>query len=167
MKKKMIIGGTMLLGLLITFCSYTGVTEKPDIPEVKAMGESVPLGDPFILLHDGVYYAYGTHAADGIEVYTSKDLKRWKRHGLALNKEDVWADSRFWAPEIYEIHGKFYMYYTADEHICVAISDSPVGPFRQKEKKPMIADEKVRCLLMMTGSRIFSLSGSTTATTCG
>ena len=83
MKKKMIIGGTMLLGLLITFCSYTGVTEKPDIPEVKAMGESVPLGDPFILLHDGVYYAYGTHAADGIEVYTSKDLKRWKLHGLA------------------------------------------------------------------------------------
>ena len=107
------------------------------------MGESVPLGEPFILLHDGVYYAYGTHAADGIEVYTSKDLKRWKRHGLALNKEDVWADSRFWAPEIYEIHGKFYMYYTADEHICVAISDSPVGPFRQKEKKPMIADEKM------------------------
>ena len=143
MKKKMIIGGTMLLGLLITFCSYTGVTEKPDIPEVKAMGESVPLGDPFILLHDGVYYAYGTHAADGIEVYTSKDLKRWKLYGLALNKEDVWADSRFWAPEIYEIHGKFYMYYTADEHICVAISDSPVGPFRQKEKKPMIADEKM------------------------
>ena len=143
MKKKMIIGGTMLLGLLITFCSYTGVTEKPDIPGVKAMGESVPLGDPFILLHDGVYYAYGTHAADGIEVYTSKDLKRWKLHGLALNKEDVWADSRFWAPEIYEIHGKFYMYYTADEHICVAISDSPVGPFRQKEKKPMIADEKM------------------------
>ena len=55
MKKKMIIGGTMLLGLLITFCSYTGVTEKPDIPEVKAMGASVPLGDPFILFHAGVF----------------------------------------------------------------------------------------------------------------
>lgn len=59
---------------------------------------------------------------DGIEVYTSKDLRKWKLHGLALHKDDVWADSRFWAPEIYEIDGKFYMYYTADEHICVKYS---------------------------------------------
>ena len=143
MKKKMIIGGTMLLGLLITFCSYTGVTEKPDIPEVKAMGESVPLGDPFILLHDGVYYAYGTHAADGIEVYTSKDLKRWKLHGLALNKEDSYGDKWFWAPEVYYVEEdkKFYMFYSVEEHVCVATSDSPLGPFVQDEKKP-IREEK-------------------------
>lgn len=35
------------------------------------------------------------------------------------------------------------MYYTADEHICVAIADSPLGPFRQNEKKPMVAGEKM------------------------
>lgn len=68
------------------------------------------LGDPFIMLHDGTYYAYGTHADEGIEVYTSDDLKTWKYKGMALQKKDVWADRWFWAPEVYEVNGKFYMY---------------------------------------------------------
>lgn len=110
-------------------------------------GEPVPFGDPFIMLHDGTYYAYGTHAADGIEVYVSDDLKTWRgpvgvKNGLALHKDDVWADRWFWAPEVYHVNGKFYMYYSADEHICVATSDSPLGPFRQEKKEPMIAGEK-------------------------
>lgn len=107
----------------------------------------VPFGDPFILLYDGTYYAYGTHAADGIEVYLSDDLEYWRgpvgvKNGLALHKEDVWADRWFWAPEVYHVNGKFYMYYSADEHICVAVSDSPLGPFKQEKKAPMIAGEK-------------------------
>ena len=61
---------------------------------------------------------------------------------MALQKKDVWADRWFWAPEVYEVNGKFYMYYSADEHICVATADSPAGPFTQSKKEPMIADEK-------------------------
>ena len=105
----------------------------------------VLLGDPFILLHDGVYYAYGTNSSDGIEVYTSNDLNVWnKESNLTLHKNDTWGDRWFWAPEVYYIKNtnKFMMYYTSDEHICVAISDSPLGPFVQEEKKPMIEDEK-------------------------
>lgn len=34
------------------------------------------------------------------------------------------------------------MYYSADEHICVATADSPLGPFVQDVKEPMMADEK-------------------------
>lgn len=107
----------------------------------------VPLGDPFILLHEGTYYAYGTHSDKGIEVYVSDNLKTWSRpaqlpDGLALNKKDVWADRWFWAPEVYLVNGTFYMYYSADEHICVATSKSPLGQFKQEKKEPMIADEK-------------------------
>ncbi|WP_455585912.1 glycoside hydrolase family 43 protein [Bacteroides sp.] len=111
----------------------------------------VRFGDPFILLHEGVYYAYGTSVKgsnnDGIKVYVSDDLKVWHApeglpEGYALQEKDVWGESRFWAPEVYNVGGKFYMYYSADEHICVATSDSPLGPFKQKEKKPMIASEK-------------------------
>ena len=61
---------------------------------------------------------------------------------MALQKKDVWADRWFWAPEVYEVNGKFYMYYSADEHICVATADSPAGPFTQSKKEPQIADEK-------------------------
>lgn len=108
----------------------------------------VPLADPFILLYDGVYYAYGTGAASGIEVWVSRDMVSWERgeggarEGLALHREDVWGDKWFWAPEVYRLKDKFYMYFSAEEHICVAVSDSPLGPFVQHEKKPLIADEK-------------------------
>lgn len=114
---------------------------EQDKPAV-AGSEFVPLGDPFILLSGGTYYAYGTHSADGIEVYRSDNLKTWRYHGLALRKEDVWADRWFWAPEVYEWNGTYYMYYSADEHICVATSASPLGPFRQAAKKPMLPGEK-------------------------
>lgn len=103
----------------------------------------VPLADPFIMLHDNIYYAYGTHSANGIAVFTSKDLNTWEQQEkLALDKRDSWGDKWFWAPEVYYVNGKFYMYYTANEHICVATGDSPLGPFKQTEKKPMIENEK-------------------------
>jgi beta-xylosidase len=105
----------------------------------------VMFGDPFIMLYDDVYYAYGTNAEDGIEVYTSDDLISWKKaKDLALHKKDSWADRWFWAPEVYYIKdkNKFFMYYSADEHICVATSDSPLGPFVQDEQMPQLADEK-------------------------
>jgi beta-xylosidase len=105
----------------------------------------VLLGDPFIMLHDNVYSAYGTKADNGIEVYTSDNLKAWTRNpDLALNKNDSWGERWFWAPEVYYVKekNKFFMYYSADEHICVAASDSPLGPFTQPVKRPMIADEK-------------------------
>lgn len=116
-------------------CSEQDKEEKTPSP--------VLLGDPFIMLHEGTYYAYGTEAENGITVYTSADLLTWKKEKeLALHKNDTWADRWFWAPEIYYVNGKFYMYFSADEHIGVAIADSPLGPFVQSQKKPMIEGEK-------------------------
>lgn len=77
----------------------------------------VHLADPFILLFEDTYFAYGTGASDGIEVMISKDLKQWSRvnndcGGLALHKNDSYGDKWFWAPEVYYINDKFYMYYS-------------------------------------------------------
>lgn len=91
----------------------------------------VPFADPFVLLEDGVYYAYGTHAGDGIEVYTSRDLKNWKYGGMALHKDDTTQKRWFWAPEVYHLGDKYYMYYSGNERLYIATSDSPMGPFRQ------------------------------------
>jgi beta-xylosidase len=30
------------------------------------------------------------------------------------------------------------MFYSAQEHVCAAVADSPLGPFRQAEKKPLL-----------------------------
>jgi len=110
---------------------------------VNTSNATVPFGDPFIMFYDGVYYAYGTAAADGIEIYTSSDMLYWqKQNQLALHKNDVYGENWFWAPEVYHVNGTFYMYYSGDEHICVAIADNPLGPFRQAIKQPMIINEQ-------------------------
>jgi beta-xylosidase len=132
----------LLLAVLASCQSCSSKYKNIDDIVVKKVETPVPLADPFIMLNKGTYYAYGTNAEDGIVVYTSEDLKIWQYKGMALNKKDVWADHWFWAPEVYEVNGKFYMYYSADEHICVATADSPLGPFVQSKKEPMITDEK-------------------------
>lgn len=142
MKKHLIFICLLMLGTLLPCQSCT--SEYKDIDDIVVGEVEIPvlLGDPFILLYNGTYYAYGTHSDEGIEVYTSDDLLTWKYNGWALNREDSYADRWFWAPEVYAVNGKFYMYYSADEHICVAIANSPVGPFVQNKQEPMIADEK-------------------------
>ncbi len=105
------------------------------------------IADPHVLYHEGVYYLYGTHTPDwpnmtrGIKVYTSTDLVNWKvketDDGWALKNEDSWGNKQFWAPEVIEKNGVFYMYYAVEEHLAVATSDSPLGPFKQDVKKPI------------------------------
>jgi len=136
---------------VLIFCFGIGVSknqpnEEPHTRNPEEVTAKIFFGDPFIMLHDGVYYAYGTSSDDGFEVYTSEDLLNWQAplRRLALHKNDVWGNKWFWAPEVYNVNGKFYMYYSSDEHICVALSDSPLGPFSQEEQKPMIDSE--RCI---------------------
>lgn len=106
----------------------------------------VPFADPFILFDDGVYYAYGTFSEDGIGVATSVNLDTWRfgvgksQDNLALNKADSFGDRRFWAPEVYKVGQKYIMYYSADLHTCAAVAESPLGPFRQIERKPLFAE---------------------------
>lgn len=92
--------------------------------------------DPFILKYDGVYYHYATNVPDGFTVHSSKDLAEWKNEGYCLKKgENVMGNKWFWAPEIKFSNGKFYMVYVADEHLAVATSDSPTGPFTCEKMK--------------------------------
>ncbi len=114
---------------------------------VVVLEQYLPLADPYILFHDGVYYAYGTSSDNGFEAYYTDraDLKYWKKHPRRiLSKEDSYADRWFWAPEVFynSKNETFYLYYSADEHICVATSASPLGPFTQAVQEPMRRDEK-------------------------
>ena len=91
--------------------------------------------DPFVLLHEGTYYLYSTNSPDGFRVFTSEDMAEWTDQGYCLRAEDVQGDRGFWAPEIMVRDGKFYMVYVANEHLGIAVADSPLGPFCQKEKR--------------------------------
>lgn len=105
--------------------------------------------DPYILKYNGMYYLYGTGGNDGIKVYQSSDMITWSKavgatSGYALHKNSVWGEKWFWAPEVYYLNGKFYMFYSAEEEISLAESTSPLGPFTQSEanQKPFHADIK-------------------------
>ena len=110
----------------------------------NAEPQPLTLADPFVLSHGGKYYAYGTCSGNGIAVAVSSDLRTWTlgvgraAEGLALHKGDSYGEHSFWAPEVYRRDGKFIMFYTAQEHVCAAVADSPLGPFRQAEKKPLL-----------------------------
>ncbi|MGY4536140.1 xylan 1,4-beta-xylosidase [Mucilaginibacter sp. UYNi724] len=116
--------------------SLQATTYKPSglTPNV----DTIQLADPTIFADKGFYYLYGTGSKDGFLVYRSTDLKNWgnpagKRSGHALFKGDSYGTKGFWAPQVFKQGTKYYMAYTADEHIAIAQSDSPLGPFTQKK----------------------------------
>lgn len=113
----------------------------------------VKFGDPFLLkASDGMYYLYGTSLADGFECFVSADLQTWDSCGQVYKggKEGMWNKDCFWAPEVYERNGKYYMFYSANINdslnvnneletfnIGVAVSDSPKGPFKDLFNRPI------------------------------
>ena len=85
----------------------------------------------------------GSAGAETADVFTSDDLVHWTPAGRALDQANSYGDHWFWAPEIYKVGDRYLMYYTAEEHVCVAEATSPTGPFKQAEHKPVFAwDER-------------------------
>lgn len=101
--------------------------------------------DPFVLRHEGSYYAYGTGQepleADGraFPVLRSSNLVDWTYVGGAVRP--ITGATAYWAPEVAERGGKFYLYFSAafggsdESHgLRVAVADVPTGPFNDTGK---------------------------------
>lgn len=112
----------------------------------------IKMGDPYVLLSsDGNYYMYGTTDGDnGFSAYKSEDLKNWSPVGVVYegHKENSWTKDCFWAPEVYERDGKYYMLFSSNTkenpnndlevfRIGVAVSESPEGPFEDMYDRPI------------------------------
>lgn len=74
---------------------------------------------------------------------------------MCAKKGDIIGDSGFWAPEVYERNGKFYMLYTAQEFLAMAVSDSPTGPFTKTSDEFIISDYRA-----IDGNILFDDDGS-------
>ncbi|MCM3440377.1 family 43 glycosylhydrolase [Metabacillus halosaccharovorans] len=107
--------------------------------------------DPFILKDGEDYYLYPTKDSDGwvyekFHVFHSKNLIDWDGPHLALDLNDVsWAHTKAWAPGITKYNGKYYMYFSAEAQIGVAVSDSPMGPFVDILGRPLITKDEYDC----------------------
>ena len=102
----------------------------------------INIRDPFVLVHEGAYYLYGTRGAtcwgpaSGFDVYVSRDLENWEGpHVCFENDGTFWADRNYWAPEVHVWQGRFYMFASfKNEQVCrgtaILVADTPMGPFR-------------------------------------
>jgi len=106
--------------------------------------------DPFVLKTRGKYFAYGTAApaADGrpFPILRSNDLVHWERLAGAIDPLRDPPAFNYWAPEVAERDGKYYLYYSAstvpsDEghRLRVAVASDPEGPFIDVGK-PILPD---------------------------
>jgi len=126
---------------LLSAAAAADTNSSDDRYYVNPVGGIDAIGDPYILKVDDVYYLYATSAGDrGFRVWTSLDLVNWTdrlRYALALDKDNQelkFGTGSFWAPEVIEYKGKFYMVYNAKDEdgrlkIALAVSDDPLGPF--------------------------------------
>lgn len=103
------------------------------------------IGDPYVIkTQDEMYYMYCTSAPNGFYCWKSDNMVDWgDRKMCYVRKADAWCTDCFWAPEVYYLDGKYYMFYTAKNQenslrIGLAVSDQPDGPFEDLNNEPFL-----------------------------
>ena len=111
------------------------------------------MADPFVLKHEGQYWAYGTTPRlkareRAVNVLSSKDLISWQPVGGVLNLLPEPSDlplslrRHYWAPEVAFHNQTFYLFYSCSAGACrvegtvistqrlrMATASRPQGPF--------------------------------------
>ncbi len=109
--------------------------------------EYIPDGEPYVF-GDRVYL-YGSHDNAGGDAFCDyqlrvwsaplDDLNNWQDHGIIFSTRTVeghtddidWSDNQFYAPDVAEKDGKYYLFAQIVGAPCaVAVSDDPAGPFK-------------------------------------
>jgi xylan 1,4-beta-xylosidase len=100
--------------------------------------------DPSIIRVGHDYWATATSSEWGpqFQLLHSKDLVNWEIKGVVFPHRPEWATGNFWAPEISQYQGHFYVYYVGREKdgplgVAVATADNPAGPYT--DHGPLIA----------------------------
>lgn len=148
----MIRGFLAFLALACTLCAYAGQTIAPGQLWYDDRGVHINAHGGGVLYYQGTYYWFGEHKAEstssalvGVTCYSSHNLTDWQYQGVALAVSDsVGSDIErgciLERPKvIYNAKtGKFVMWFHlelkgkgyAAARYGVAVSDSPVGPYR-------------------------------------
>lgn len=128
---------TIIAVWLLYGCNY-GLAQSTYTNPVRTQdGAVIRMADPFVWRLGGVYYMTGTtRQQSGFDLYTSPDLAIWTFAGEIYTKpEGHYGVAGFWAPEVFEHEGRFYLTYSAyNPHTrlmltSLAVSDRPEGPY--------------------------------------
>jgi beta-xylosidase len=102
--------------------------------------------DPSVIRVGSDFWATATSSEWGPEfpLLHSRDLINWDPVGAIFPVRPAWAAGNFWAPEISQHRGRFFVYYTGrkkDGPLCVAVATAtrPQGPYA--DHGPVICQE--------------------------
>jgi beta-xylosidase len=126
------VAGYVLIGMMAILGSSCTEQESLTLTYTNPVWEGY-LADPQVLFANGFYYAYGTgQTEEGLQfpVLKSSDFVNWEFVGGALSPLTDPKLELYWAPEVIEHGGKYYLYYAGDMKMRVAVSDKPEGPFK-------------------------------------
>ncbi|MCP5065055.1 MAG: family 43 glycosylhydrolase [bacterium] len=122
----------LLHGALVLACGTSTDESVPRNP-TPLHNPVIPtrgLADPAVVLHEGTYFLYPTADNQGFDVYTSVNLRDWQRTARAINLKGP----NVWAPDVFRdpADGRFYLYYSANYRVGVAVASDPEGPFEDQ-----------------------------------
>src|SRR5690554_3920984 len=82
-----------------------------------SLARQVDVHDPVMIREGNTYYLFST--GPGITIYSSTDMKNWRKAGRVFETEPAWArtvapefNGHLWAPDIVRHKGNFYLYYS-------------------------------------------------------
>lgn len=139
--------------LVCTFCSGSAMSENPIRDGLPAYG----IRDCHVVTENGKYYMVGTEIAPpgedkaGISLYESRNMRKWKKISLLVDRKGIPADSwykdGFDAPEIHKINGRYVLCfggrnnavnpYSTTETV-IAVSKKIIGPYQVITNRPVV-----------------------------
>jgi beta-xylosidase len=126
---------TIFIVAVVAACSASGAAQQSRASYTNpALAGDYP--DPSVIRVGQDYWATATSSewAPEFPILHSRDLVNWRVVGAVFQKRPAWSVGNYWAPEISEDRGTFYIYYTAkkkDGPLCVAVAKArrPQGPY--------------------------------------
>jgi xylan 1,4-beta-xylosidase len=92
--------------------------------------------DPSVIRLGNEFWATATSSEWGPQfpILHSADLVNWEETGPVFPHRPEWAVANFWAPEISQFDGKYFVYYVGRKRggplaVAVATADKPGGPY--------------------------------------
>ena len=143
------IGGPLLKTVPQTFAEDPLCYQNPQGVAADPSILRKPTGE--IVEYDGKYWLYYTSEKGDVYGYkarSTRDFVTWEDEGLVFDARGTWAHDAFWAPEGYELDGKYYLFFSAQNapypwtqaekfNIGIAVADSPNGPFKLLKDEPL------------------------------
>jgi beta-xylosidase len=124
----------MAVMLLLLICLASVSAQKKAIYTNPVVAGDYP--DPSVIRVGRDYYATATSSEWSPEfpILHSRDLVNWEIIGEVFPKRPEWSVGNYWAPEIWQENGKFYIFYVArraNGPLCIAVATAakPTGPY--------------------------------------